>query len=274
VRVSLVGFITVTYILDGSFIHRDSIGVRQQYGNLKNSTALVENDHKHTQWLHTGKGILHEEMFDNTIVADDLWKPKRQELYQLWLNVPARQKWCPPESILLGSEDETPLVVDETSQTLVLAGRWKSYVSSAPTTDSCILHVEISPQGRWDFPNIPAEFETILIYVRRGVGLRCITDTAVTNVVDIPVHHVAYFDKKGDSILLQNTNDRDSVDFLLLAGSPINEPFYSSGSMVMNTPQEVNEAYMDYEHGLFGQAWDYRISDQEWENVVKPPDLQ
>ena len=139
-----LGFITVTYVLDGAFVHRDSVGVRQWYGN---SQQNPESNNKHTQWLHTGSGMLHEEMFDS---SNWLWQ--RQELYQLWLNVPAAHKWTRPSSVLLGGVEDTPLVTTNNTATRVLAGEFAGQVAAAPVvTDICILHVQIAPGGEWSY---------------------------------------------------------------------------------------------------------------------------
>lgn len=92
------GFVTVTYILKGGFRHRDSLGVKQLYG------AGEQYNGKHTQWLTTGGGILHEEMFDMNY--KNIFQPCDQELYQLWLNLPSQEKLAPPRIDLLGGDDE------------------------------------------------------------------------------------------------------------------------------------------------------------------------
>jgi hypothetical protein len=97
------GFVTVTYFLKGGFEHRDSMGVKQMYG------AEKRHADKHTQWLMTGAGMLHEEMFDISS-EDGFLRPSSQELYQLWLNVPAAHKMDNPRVDLLGGPDKTPTV--------------------------------------------------------------------------------------------------------------------------------------------------------------------
>ena len=266
------GFVTVTYILDGGFVHRDSQGVRQEYGSNNphnhhtssgDKSPLVSSQEKHTQWLHTGSGMLHEEMFDTR-------KGSRQELYQLWLNVPRSEKMTEPSTVLLGGPEEPPLVVPQDgSQTLVLAGGWNGYEAAAPiASDVAILHVELAPGQTWTFPNLPESFETIVLYVRKGSGLKCVGNDE-NDLEEIPVHHVAYMEATGNELVLTNTDQNEVADFLLLAGEPIREPFYANGSMVMSNPDEINQAYSDYQQGLFGQPWDHKLSDEEWHKHVK-----
>lgn len=246
-------------------MHRDSEGVRQEYGSSRDDDdgggkLLAGSKKKHTQWLNTGSGMLHEEMFDTR-------GSSRQELYQLWLNVPAREKWTEPSSVLLGGPEETPLIVSDAGQTLVLAGSWNGHKAAAPlVSDIALLHVEIAPGQTWTYPNIPASFETVLLYVRKGSGLECV---AGSDSQDIPVHHVAYMEPTGNQLVLRNANPKDVVDFMLLAGEPIREPFFASGSMVMSNPNEINQAYADYQAGLFGRPWDHKLSDEDWKKHVQ-----
>jgi redox-sensitive bicupin YhaK (pirin superfamily) len=248
------GFVTVTYILDGGFVHRDSVGVKQRYG------AIDRLHHgKHTQWLVTGRGMLHEEMFD---VGDDgLFS--RQELYQIWLNVPRKHKMDTPTSYLLGGDDETPLVLlEEASETLVLAGTYRGQKAAAPAlTDMALFHVRLLSMGAdWTY-SIPANYETAIIYVRTG-SLRSADGT------EIPVHHTAYFDKAGTCLTVTATA-AEGADFMVLAGAPIREPCVASGSMVMTDASEIEQAYIDYQRGLFGTPWDHKISDAAWEDHVR-----
>ena len=264
------GFITLTYILDGGFVHRDSVGVRQTYGGslqTSNNGVLTEasssNHQKHTQWLHTGSGMLHEEMFDNTS-SGSWWKPKRQELYQLWLNVPRREKMDEPMTLLLGGPNETPLVQQTTSRTLVLAGSFAGGTAAAPIhSPLCILHVQVEPGGTWTYSEVVPHFETAMLYVRKGNGLECAS-------TPIPVHSMAYLEKGIQGpFVLHNTDRQNMVDFLFLAGDPLREPCFSSGSMVMSNPSEINQAYADYQMGLFGTPWDHKLSDDEWKQHVE-----
>ncbi|GAX24906.1 hypothetical protein FisN_2Lh177 [Fistulifera solaris] len=259
------GFVTVTYMLDGGFVHRDSVGVRQMYGNALqsgNHGVLTDTEHKHTQWLHTGSGMLHEEMFDNKIRS--WWKPTRQELYQLWLNVPISDKMNEPMTVLLGGPVETPLVQDTTSRTLVLAGNFAGTIAAAPIhSPLCILHVQIEPGGTWIYKNEEQHFETALLYVRKGNGLAC-AETPIS------VHSVAYFAQGIQGrIVLQNTDRHTMVDFLFLAGDPLREPCVSSGSMVMSNSLEINQAYSDYQKGMLGVPWSHKLSDDEWKTHIQ-----
>ena len=236
--------------------------MRQRYGGSQQDMGQKS---KHTQWLSTGSGMLHEEMFDNSSGGDFI-KPVRQELYQLWLNVPAKHKWTEPSSVLLGGPEETPLVVTDSSRTLVLAGSFEGHSAAAPTVSRVsLLHVQILPGGEWIFRDI--HFETVILYVRKGSGLQCMSKDAQGD--PIPVHHIAYMDGTGRDLVLQNSHDTEVADFFLMAGEPLREPCVASGSMVMNNAQEINQAYADYQNGLFGTPWDHNLSDDDWKKHIK-----
>jgi len=249
------GFITVTYFLDGGFRHRDSMGIKQMYG------AEKRHGGKHTQWLETGAGVLHEEMFD--MAQENLFMPIRQELYQLWLNVPASHKLDSPRTLLLGGDDETPTIVEKdnqgrTTKTLLLAGSYQTYQAVAPIESKLsIMHVRMDPQTTWQY-DLPASFETVVMYIRQG--------SLLDNDTVLPAHHTVYFENNGERIVLHA--EKDGADFMLLAGEPIREPCVAQGSMVMNSGGEINQAYQDYQMGAFGRPWKESLTDKEWEQHV------
>lgn len=250
------GFTTLTYFLKGGFRHRDSLGIQQDYGQVTTTrTTKSSTEMKHSQWLFTGAGLLHEEMFN----AD-----AQQELYQLWINVPSQYKLDPPDVRLLG-ETECPriMVPGSSSETIVLAGEYQGQKASAPImSDLAILHVRIeSTGGTWIYKDIPSSFETIVLYIRQG---SCTIDN-----VEIPVHHTAYCEPIGSTLRVDSKN---GVDFLLLAGAPIREPVAAQGSMVMNTQGQIQEAYRDYQLGLMGMPWSHELSNEDWQqHVAKYP---
>ena len=171
------GFTTLTYFLEdgkgggGGFVHRDSIGVKQTYG----AKGSYQNQ---AQWLFTGSGMLHEEMFD--FVQTDLGQTSYKsnyELYQLWINVPGRHKLDPPQVQLLGETNDKkdndasgsmPTVVSDKTYTIdgqtlsahsevvVIAGSYIPCVEESDNSeqvfesqaaplhsDLCVLHVTI-----------------------------------------------------------------------------------------------------------------------------------
>jgi quercetin 2,3-dioxygenase len=280
------GFITITYILHGGFIHRDSEGIYQTYGsslqtgNPDDVQQPNTYNKKHTQWLTTGRGMLHEEMFDipNTFDINNL--SSRQELYQIWLNVPAKYKMVEPCSLLLGGNNETPTIYGEDgiSKTLVLAGSYNGQSSIAPiVTELVLFHVTLQPGTTWRYILPTPQYETAFIYVRQG-SLHTIGPT--TDIENkngefvIPVHHTAYFDRVGGNIIAVTAGNDEVADFMFLSGVPIKEPCYASGSMVMNYPSEIEDAYNDYQMGKFGIPWDYKLSNEQWKKFVQKKSIR
>ena len=278
------GFVTVTYFLKGGFTHRDSIGIKQQYG------AEERHNGKHTQWLTTGAGMLHEEMFDLDEAQANPFSTSSHELYQLWLNVPAMEKLNRPDIALLGedpsegtdgvarsaltvvtSNSETNKVETET---VVIAGKHQDIESTAPIlSDLAILHVNMRPGSVWHH-DLPEMHETGILYMRQG-SIEIGNDSdGTTNgkTTTVEPHHTAFLEKQGKRLTVRAL--RDGADFMLLAGQPLREPVSAQGSMVMNTPDQINTAYADYQRGAMGLPWDHKLSDDEWkEHVQRYPSM-
>lgn len=248
------GFITVTYCMKGGMIHRDSLGIKQVYG------AESRHQSKDVQWLTTGAGILHEEMWDIDTNNKGIFDTSDQELYQLWLNVPASSKLCSPKVELLGKE-EMPVVasIDGLCTTKVIAGEYHNSKATVQTLSSLnIFHVQIKPGGTWE-ASIPDPHRTGIIYMRQG--------SVQLDTQRIPPHHTAYLDPYGSKLILQADSDT-GADFLLLTGAPLREPVSAQGSMVMNDSTEINQAYQDYSVGKMGRPWDHNLSDEDWKKHV------
>jgi redox-sensitive bicupin YhaK (pirin superfamily) len=258
------GFITLTYILRGGFVHRDSLGVRQTYG------AEARHEGKHSQLLTTGAGLLHEEMFD--IQPDDnggwpgFLQPSSQELYQLWLNVPGSTKLDSPQVDLLGGPTSTPTIRGEQTETIVLLGEHDGIKAEVETaSDATVLHVQMEPNSVWTH-TLPTSHETVTLYMRKGA--------ATIGDMRIPPHYTAYMEAGGGNELTVKANGADGADFLLLAGAPLREPIQAQGSMVMNRPQEIDDAYRDYQLGKMGAPWKESLTDEQWQqHIAQYPSL-
>lgn len=266
------GFITVTYCMSGGMVHRDSLGVKQTYG------AEPRHNGKHTQWLTAGAGILHEEMWDVSSNLSD-----RQELYQLWLNLPAKYKMCNPSVHLLGGEEETPTVTESstetgTTETIVICGEHNGKqarfsqggeVENTFIPNVTILHVKMRAGSTFTH-EFPPSHDNLIIYIRKGSVM--IKDT------EIKTHHIAYLsppisynnDSGNSYISIKTAPDGDEADFLFLSGESLKEPVSAQGSMVMNYPDEINVAYNDWQNFKMGaRSWDHKISDEEWIELTK-----
>lgn len=246
------GFTTLTYFLKGGFRHRDSLGIAQDYGRPTSTGGDNQNKRKnvqhHSQWLFTGAGLLHEEMFDQS---------PQQELFQLWVNVPSYRKLDAPTVDLLGDAECPRVVLSDETETIVLAGTYQGQAAKTPVmSEMGIFHVFMQQGSTWRY-TVPASFETVILYMRQG---SCTIDNT-----DIPVHHTAYLERIGDSLVVSSSH---GADFLLLTGQPLREPVAAQGSMVMNTNDEINQAYRDYQRGLMGMPWSHEMSDEEWKTHI------
>jgi len=251
------GFITVTYVLRGGLVHRDSLGIKEMYG------AESRHKGKHTQWMITGSGLLHEEMWDipSFNLKTLLEPPSHQELYQLWLNLPATEKLCTPKSILLGGKDETPTVCYNNTKTIILCGEYHGEQASIQVASPVdIFHVCFdTPSSQWSH-SIPYSHKTVILYMRKGSVM--IGDTLV------PTHCTAFITSSQKELLISNHGEQ-LADFIFLSGEPLNEPIASKGSMVMNNQQEIDQAYQDYEMGKMGVPWRESLSDEEWKDHIR-----
>jgi len=276
------GFITLTYCLEGGMIHRDSVGCLQAFG------AEPRHDGKIAQWLSAGAGILHEEMWD----IDQSRLNQKQELFQLWINLPQKQKMTKPSICLIGnkkSEDAkvtencacAPTVYSESGniETIVLVGEYNGRFSNVETASPMsILHVRMKPPSNNTNANsytwkikIPEFYQTAIIYMRTGSVSVISGSRGADEVEEIPAHYTATFTAVGNVVELK-CDEKNGADFIFLAGEPIQEVVEARGSMVMTTPDEIEVAYSDYGRGLMGQPWDHRLNDKEWiDHITKFP---
>lgn len=247
------GFETVTFVLEGGIRHRDSAGVKMVYRSGS------------VQWLTAGRGVLHEEMWDPGA--------RRQELYQLWVNLPREHKWDAPEIQLLGPADvqttgipQHPLPEGEVGgvRLSVLAGSCHGVVSPVRTRSPLgLVRLEWTAPGDFVWDDVPAT-HTALVFVRRGsvaVGGRTVHRgelATFTRGAAVPAR-------------LRLTALEADTDVLLLTGAPLGEPVAMSGAMVMNTAAEVEAAYHDLQRGQFGSSWSPHASDEDWQTAIGRP---
>ena len=227
------GFETVTYIMDGTFEHRDSNG---------GGGVITNGD---TQWMTAGAGILHiETPPEALVVSGGLFHG-----IQLWVNLPRAQKWSPPryqdiragEVGLLASPDGGALI-------RVIAGELASHAGPGVThTPMTLLHATLSPEAELVLP-WRADYNA-LVYVLAGHGTVGADRTAVQT------GQLAVFGP-GNALRVAAAERQESrspnLDVLILGGRPIREPIAWAGPFVMNTRDEVMAAFTDYRAGRLG----------------------
>ncbi len=227
------GFETVTYIMDGTFVHQDSNG----------GGGMITNGD--TQWMTAGAGILHiEAPPEELVVSGGLFHG-----VQLWVNLPRAQKFAAPryqdlrgrESALVSSEDGGALL-------RVIAGTLGDHVGPGSTyTPMTMIHATLSPGARLVVPWQP-DFNA-LAYALAGRG------TVGTEERPFGTGQMAVFGP-GDVLTLRADEHQDShmpdLEVLLLGGRPIREPVAMMGPFVMNTRTELITAWEDFQAGRLG----------------------
>jgi quercetin 2,3-dioxygenase len=227
------GFETVTYIIDGAFEHQDSNG----------GGGLITNGD--TQWMTAGAGILHIEKPPERLVASGgLFHGT-----QLWVNLPKAEKWARPryqdlrasEVGLLASPDAGALV-------RVIAGDLAGHRGPGDTTTPITYaHATLAPGARLDLPWNPAF--NALVYVLAGEGTVGVERRPITT------GQLAVFGT-GGALRIEASMGQESrspsLEVLLLGGRPIGEPVAWYGPFVMNTRDELQEAFDDYRAGKLG----------------------
>jgi redox-sensitive bicupin YhaK (pirin superfamily) len=238
------GFETVTVVRDGLIDHADSLGATARFGRGD------------TQWLTAGGGVVHSEMFP--LVHDD--GPNPLHLFQIWLNLPAADKLVDPYFTMLWSEETPRLeVTDDAGRAIavtVIAGELAGLAPPTPRPNSWAAHpeadlaiwlVELEAGARWELPAAtgPDTVRTLYTYEGDGVsvgGHRIANETGAVVRCDAPVVLEA-----GDQ----------AVELLVLQGRPIGEPVARYGPFVMNTEDEIRQAFQDYQStGFGGWPWD------------------
>ena len=260
-------------------LHRDSMGTKQTYGAERRHGGNV------AQWLVAGAGMLHEEMWDVNGKEDGL--VSKQELFQLWVNLPSDFKMTRPRLSLLnnnsnndngngnGNDDDVqvpiPIVEGVGTKTNILVGKYESFESQVETfSPMSILHVQMEPGSTWSM-NVPRSYKTGIVYMRQGSGFLGESKSELESEL-VEAHHTATLTPYGEELTLKA--GKDGADFMLLAGEPLYEPVQAQGSMVMNTEQEIGVAYDDYSRGKMGLPWDHKLSDEEWtDHVRKAPNV-
>jgi redox-sensitive bicupin YhaK (pirin superfamily) len=222
------GFETVTYMLEGSFVHRDSIG---------GGGSLEPGD---TQWMTAGAGILHiERPPEELVVTGGLFHG-----LQLWVNLPSRKKFVPPRyQDIKGNRvtKATTAVKDATIR--VIAGSIGDVTGPGVThTPITMLHVSLDPAARLSLP-WPQSYNC-LVYAMSGQVLltqeRTLLKAGMLAVL-------------ADGSRVDVMNDYpQSAELIILGGEPIGEPVAWYGPFVMNTRAELNQAFEDYRSGRLG----------------------
>lgn len=223
------GIETITYLIKGKIEHGDSLGNKGVINGLE------------CQWMTAGSGIIHQEM------------PKESDRMlgcQLWVNLPARDKMTIPTYGDI-THDKVTLVEDENAVVRIIAGTYKGKqgVFEGKYVKVKYLDVDLAPNSTWTYSETPND-ETLFIFLLDGT--LAVEDT------------LSQFEKKSCAVLFtsidKNSITNDTVEvrsgnqgarFVLLAAKPLKEPVAWGGPIVMNTDEELDQAFKELDNGTF-----------------------
>jgi hypothetical protein len=240
------GFETITVVRKGIVDHADSMGASGRYGNGD------------VQWMTAGKGVQHSEMFP-LIHAD---KENTMELFQIWLNLPKKHKMVEPHFKMFWRESiPNQIHIDATNKKTVvevIAGTLDKLQAPTPPPDSwaadtanqvAVWNLKMEAGASFTIPKASAGINRT-IYFYEG------KDITVAGTVISQYHAI---ELKADVDVEIKAGEETSI--LMLQGKPIGEPVMQYGPFVMNTKQEINEAFEDYHKTQFG-GWPWKRYDQ------------
>lgn len=222
------GFETVTYLLAGEFEHRDSFGGR----GLLGAGDL--------QWMTAGSGLVHSEMPS----ARFRQQGGRLHGFQIWVNLRRSEKMVAPgyQEIRGASAPVLPLAHGVGDVKLLAGSLGGASSPVTPRTPVVLAHARLEAGAEWRVAVEPAW--TVLVYVMSGEG------EVGEPRVGVRSGDLAVLGGEGDQV--RTIAGADGLDLLLLAGEPLGEPVARYGPFVMNTKQELVEAFEDYQAGRMG----------------------
>ena len=232
------GFETITVVREGLVDHADSAGGKGRYGNGD------------VQWMTAGKGLLHSEMFP--LLNQDSENPA--ELFQIWLNLPKKNKLVQPEYKMFWSEEIPSFEAAEGVSIEVLAGELLGRKSPTPPQNSWaadhanfvgVYNIQMQANSTFVLPKT-ADGINRTLYFYKGNQLTIEGQL-------IPNYHAIDVVSDAD---LKLESGNENIKVLVLQGRPINEPVVQHGPFVMNTREEIIEAFNEYQQTQFG-GWPF-----------------
>ena len=223
------GIATLTYILNGEADHHDSKG---HQARVRSGGA---------QWMKAGNGIIHDE----AVNVD----PERNDLvthaFQFWINLPAKQKAEQPEYLpVQASEVPQQMLSDKGGWIRVIAGEYENLVSKIPGYSKQFLyHVHLEPGKQFSISSEQdLEYAAFLP-----------VHNAIINGSEYQAGEFIEFDRNEGSIEINNLSPGEAIDIILFGGERYEEPIVAQGPFVMNSQNEIVQAYRDFHSGKYGE---------------------
>lgn len=223
------GFETVTIAYQGKVEHHDSAG---------GGGIIGEGD---VQWMTAAKGVLHKEYHETE------WSKKGGifQMVQLWINLPAKNKMNCPKYQAIENKAMERVDLGENGIVEVIAGEYNGHKGPADTfTPVNMMNAKLKAGGKAQF-NFPAHFNTAALVIEGSI--------TVNGEQKAASDHFVLFKNEGETFSIEAQED---AIVLIISGEPINEPIYPHGPFVMNSREEIMQAFEDYNTGKFGYLED------------------
>lgn len=223
------GFETVTIAYQGKVEHHDSAG---------GGGIIGEGD---VQWMTAASGVLHKEFHETE------WAKEGGifQMVQLWVNLPAKDKMSPPKYQAIKNEEMKKINLGENGFIEVIAGDYNGEKGPASTfTPINLMNAKLQKNGKADF-SFPANFNTGALVIEGSIG--------VNGQENVSTDHFILFENTGENFSIEAT---ENSIVLIMSGEPLNEPIAPHGPFVMNTREEIIQAFDDFNNGKFGYLED------------------
>lgn len=223
------GFETVTIAYQGKVEHHDSSG---------GGGIIGKGD---VQWMTAASGVLHKEFHETE------WAKEGGifQMVQLWVNLPARDKMSTPKYQAIKNSEMKIVDLGENGLVEIIAGEYNGEKGPANTFSPVnLMNAKLKSGGKAEF-SFPANFNTAALVVEGSI--------TVNGEEKVPTDHFVLFENEGETFTIEA--NEDSV-VLILSGEPLNEPIFPHGPFVMNTREEIIQAFEDFNTGKFGYLED------------------
>lgn len=219
------GFETVTIAYQGKVEHHDSAG---------GGGVIGQGD---VQWMTAASGVLHKEFHETE------WAKEGGifQMVQLWVNLPARDKMSTPKYQAIKNADMKIVDLGENGFVEIIAGEFQGEKGPAKTFSPVnLMNAKLKRGGTAEF-SFPASFNTAALVIEGHI--------TVNGEEKVATDHFVLFENEGETFTV--TANEDSV-ILIISGAPLNEPIFPHGPFVMNTREEIIQAFEDFNSGKFG----------------------
>ena len=219
------GFETVTIAYQGRVEHGDSSG---------GGGIIGQGD---VQWMTAASGVLHKEFHETE------WAKEGGifQMVQLWVNLPAKDKMSPPKYQAIKNSEMKNVDLGESGFIEVIAGEFNGEKGPATTFSPVnLMNAKLKSGGKAEF-SFPANFNTAALVIEGNI--------MVNGEEKVATDHLVLFQNEGETFTIEAAED--SI-VLILSGEPLNEPIYPHGPFVMNTREEIIQAFDDFNNGKFG----------------------